>query len=74
MSIDSRLKLAILAMYHNISYKQLYSLLSVQVFVRDSYKQHVNLMIRKQYRMKPNVISMNRTARLRQCQTTNRIG
>jgi len=65
MSIDSQLKLAILAMYHNILYKQLYSLLSVQVFVRDSYKQHVNLMIRKQYRMKPNVISMNRTARLR---------
>jgi len=48
--------------------------LSIQAFVRISYKQRINLTIRKQYRMKPNVTSMNWTARLQQCQTTNRVG
>jgi len=48
--------------------------LSIQAFVRISYKQRIKLTIRKQYRMKPNVTSMNWTARLRQCQTTNRVG
>jgi len=47
--------------------------LSIQAFVRISYKQRIKLTIRKQYRMKPNVTSINRTARLRQSQTTNRV-